>query len=292
MQERGLVRGTLSPVEREIGPPYDFPDALKTLGPGEINRPLAWIELTDQQRDFQATKMAIHAAMIDRMDQEIGRILAQLREMSALDNTLLLFLSDNGASAEIMVRDDGHDPAAARGSAESYLCLGPGWSTAANTPLRRHKTWVHEGGISTPLIVHWPSGLSARGELRHSAGHVIDLMPTIFEAVGGKPLSEGEDQPPLPGKSLVPAFRTDGGVTREYLWWSHEGNRAVRVGDWKLVAAGANGPWELYDLASDRTETRNLASTMPDKVRELAAVWTQKQEEFLVVAKRKLAGSP
>jgi arylsulfatase len=236
--------------------------------------------------------MAIHAAMIDRMDREIGRILARLRGMGALDNTLLLFLSDNGASAEIMVRDDGHDLEAAPGSAGSYLCLGPGWSTVANTPLRRHKTWVHEGGISTPLIVHWPSGVSARGEVRHSAGHVIDLVPTILEVVGGKPLSEGEDQPPLPGKSLVPAFSTDGSVTRGHLWWSHEGNRAVRVGDWKLVAAGANAPWELYDLDGDRTETRNLAAAMPNKVRELADLWKQKQEEFVAAAKRGLVASP
>ena len=103
--------------------------------------------------------MAIHAAMVDRMDREIGRVLDQLRAMGAFENTLIFFLSDNGASAEIMVRDDGHDPAAAPGSAASHLCLGPGWSTVANTPFRRHKTWVHEGGIATPLIVHWPKGI-------------------------------------------------------------------------------------------------------------------------------------
>src|SRR5207237_787828 len=137
------------------------------FGPGEVNRPVAWDSLTKEQQQFQATKMAIHAAMIDRMDREIGRILAQLKSMQALDNTLLFFLSDNGASAEMMIREDGHDPAAPPGSAKTHLCLGPGWSSVANTPFRRHKTWVHEGGISTSLIVHWPQQIKARGELRH-----------------------------------------------------------------------------------------------------------------------------
>ncbi|MBL8852251.1 MAG: sulfatase-like hydrolase/transferase, partial [Planctomycetaceae bacterium] len=115
IQELGLIDGGLSPVERDIGPPYDFPEAFAALGPGEINRPVPWDELTPMQKDFQATKMAIHAAMIDRMDQEIGRVLDQLRTMGAFDNTLILFLSDNGASAEIMVRNDGHDPQATPG---------------------------------------------------------------------------------------------------------------------------------------------------------------------------------
>src|SRR5262249_26511768 len=115
IQDLGIAAGRLSPVERDVGPPYDFPDALKRLGPGEVNRPLPWGELTEEQRTFQATKMALHAAMVDRMDREIGRVLDQLRAMRALEDTLILFLSDNGASAEIMVRDDGHDPSAEPG---------------------------------------------------------------------------------------------------------------------------------------------------------------------------------
>jgi len=234
----------LSDVELEVGPPYHFPEALVTLGAGEVNRPLPWDSLTDGQRTFQATKMAIHAAMIDRMDREIGRVLMQLREMNAFDNTLIFFLSDNGASAEIMVRDDGHDPLAAPGSAASYLCLGPGWSNCSNTPFRRHKTWVHEGGISTPLIAHWPNGIEARGELRKNVGHVIDMVPTILEATGASRFTTWNDKPvPMPpGRSLLPAFATDATVTRDYLWWSHEGNRAIRVDDWKLVAPGKDGP--------------------------------------------------
>ncbi len=147
--------------------------------------------------------MAIHAAMVDRMDREIGKIVEQLKAMDALDNTAIFFLSDNGASAEIMVRGDGHDRQAPMGSAASYLCLGPGWSSCANTPFRRHKTWVHEGGISTPLIVHWPSGFQARNELRTTPGHVIDLVPTIAEITGVDiaALSVAQGAPKLPGRA-------------------------------------------------------------------------------------------
>ena len=173
-------------MEREVGPPYHFPKALETLGPGEVNRPVPWGTLTDTQRAFQAKKMDIHAAMVDRMDREIGRVLEQIRAMGAFENTLIFFMSDNGASAEIMVRDDGHDRSAPAGSAATHLCLGPGWSTVANTPFRRHKTWVHEGGIATPLVVHWPKGIAARGEIRHDPGHLIDLVPTILEVAGAR----------------------------------------------------------------------------------------------------------
>jgi arylsulfatase len=122
--------------------------------------------------------------MVDRMDQEIGRIIAQLKAMNCFDNTLILFASDNGASAEIMVRNGGHDPKAEPGSAATYLCLGPGFSSACNTPHRRHKTWVHEGGISSPLIAHWPAGIAAKNELRTTPAHVIDIVPTVLELAG------------------------------------------------------------------------------------------------------------
>jgi arylsulfatase len=186
--------------------------------------------------------MQVHAAMVDRMDREIGRIVDQLREMAAFENTVFFFLSDNGASAEIMVRGDGHDRAASSGSAQSFLCLGPGWSKAANTPFRRHKTWVHEGGIATPFIVHWPAGIKARGELRSAAvGHVIDLLPTILQLAGAE-LPNDSDRPPTPGRTLVATFDQDGPLDRQTLWWLHEGNRAVRAGRWKLVAA-RDAPW-------------------------------------------------
>jgi arylsulfatase len=292
MQHQGLVDGRLSDPERDVGPPYHFPEALAILGAGEVNRPVPWSELTDEQRRFQADKMAIHAAMVDRMDQEIGRVLAQLRAMNALDNTLICFLSDNGASAEIMVRDDGHDPAAAPGSAATHLCLGPGWSTVCNTPFRRHKTWVHEGGIATPFVAHWPKGIAARGELRHNPAHLIDLVPTFLELAGTQRFEtwDGQPVPTPPGKSLTPVFAQDGTVTHDDLWWQHEGNRAIRIGDWKLVAAGQDAPWELYDLANDPTETQNLAARMPEKVSELRQRWEQRHAEFGELARRDAPG--
>ncbi len=292
-KELGITHTALSALEREVGPPYAFPDAMEKLGPGEVNRPLPWRELTEEQRRFQATKMAIHAAMIDRMDAEIGRILAQLQAMGAYENTLIFFASDNGASAEIMVRHGGHDPQAAPGSAASYLCLGPGFSSASNTPFRRHKTWVHEGGISTPLIVHWPAGIKATNALRHTPAHVIDFVPTVLELAGIEKPQEwnGEPVPAAPGRSLVPAFAKDETIARESLWWLHENHRAVRVGDWKLVAA-AGESWELYDLKTDRAEQHNLAAAMPEKVQDLAGVWQRQTDGFIDLAKKTLADQP
>ncbi len=292
-QTMGITKTTLSALERNVGPPYAFPDAMKKLGAGEVNRPLPWAELTDEQRHFQATKMAIHAAMVDRMDQEIGRIIAQLKTMGAYENTLILFASDNGASAEIMVRDGGHDPQAEPGSAATYLCLGPGFSSAANTPHRRHKTWVHEGGISTPLIASWPAGIAAHGELRHTPGHIVDIVPTVLELAGlQKPADwKGQPIPPAPGKSLVAALKTDVTIDRPSLWWLHEENKAIRVGDMKLVAAKGDA-WELYDLKTDRAEQNNLATKMPEKVKELADLWQKQADEIAAVAKLTLNEQP
>jgi arylsulfatase len=278
-QSLGLLSTPLSALEPEIGPPYAFPDALAKLGLGEINRPLPWAELTGEQQRFQAIKMSIHAAMVDRMDREIGRLIAYLRETGQLDNTLICFASDNGASAEIMVRNGGHDPNASPGSASSFLCLGPGFSSSANTPFRRHKTWVHEGGISTPLIVHWPAGISAKGELRHTPAHLIDIVPTVLDVAGAaKPtLWEGKPLPPAPGHSLLPAFAKDVTIERDSIWWLHEGNRAIRVGDWKLVAA-RNDPWELYDLSNDRAESTNLITARPEIAANLEKKWKEQVE--------------
>ena len=288
-KEMGIVNTTLSVLETNVGPPYAFPEAIKKLGPGEVNRPLPWSELTEEQRRFQATKMAIHAAMVDRMDQEIGRIIAQLKAMKAYENTIIFFASDNGASAEMMIRDGGHDPSAPPGSAKSYLCLGPGFSSACNTPYRRHKTWVHEGGISSPLIVHWPAGISAKGELRHTPGHVVDIVPTVLELAGAQKPKEwsGEPIPEAPGRSLAPAFAKDVTVPHDSLWWYHEGNHALRVGDWKLVAAKGD-PWELYDLRTDRAEQNNLAAKMPDKVKELERIWQEQTDRYTELARKTL----
>lgn len=282
MQEIGLVNATLSEAMVDVGPPYDFPDAIEQLGAGEINRPLPWKSLSKTQQEFQATKMAIHAAMIDCMDQQIGRVVDQIRQMGQLDNTLIVFLSDNGASAEIMVRGDGHDPAAPMGSWSSYLCLGPGWSTVCNTPFRYHKTWTHEGGTASPLVVHWPAGIKARGELRHQPGHVIDVWPTIMELVAATAKSE----PARPGHSLASVFQKDSQVSRT-LWWLHEGNRALRKGNWK-VSAIDGGPWELYDLKEDRAETTDLAKAKPAKLSELRQLWEITNEQHTQMARSEI----
>lgn len=262
------------PLEPSIGPPYSFPKAIEKLGAGEVNRELSWESLTPVQQRFQVEKMAIHAAMVDQMDREVGRIITALREQGELENTVVIFLSDNGASAEIMIRGDGHNPAASPGSAESFLCLGPGWSRACNAPFRRHKTWVHEGGIATPLIVHWPDGFEAAGELRHTTGHVIDIAPTLVGLAGGA-WSEAHGDvavPPTPGVDISQTFARDVTLEREPLWWFHEDNRALRDGRWKLVAA-KNEDWQLYDMSNDRGETADLSARYSDLVERMSRTW-------------------
>jgi len=289
MRDMGIINCPLSGRDAETVPTWNLePDQLKArIGAGEAPRAVAWETLTEEQQAFQAKKMAIHAAMITRMDLEIGRIIQQLKDMGAFENTLILFASDNGASAEQIIRGDDHDPSAPPGSAGSYLCLGPGWSTAANTPIRLHKHWNHEGGISSPLIAHWPRGISARGELRHDPSHFIDIAPTIMaladatraqstQGTAGTGTGAGR-----PGQSLVPAFAQNGSIQHERLWWCHAHNRALRQGDWKLSAKdGKRGKWELYNLKHDRCEMNNLAAVHPERVAKMVQQWEDTAEGF------------
>ena len=219
-----------SSIERDLGPPYAYPEAINTLGSNEVNRSLLWSELSQSQQEFQANKMAVHAGMVDRMDREIGHVMEQVRAMGAIENTLVLFLSDNGTSAEMMVRGDGHDPEAVCGTGATFLSLGPGWSSMANTPFRRHATWVHEGGIT------------ARGELRHTPGHLIDLVPTLLEVAGGKrfELWAGQPVPSAPGKSLLPLFEKDGTVKHDSFWWLHEEYSALARQELPPASASGN----------------------------------------------------
>ena len=287
MQHRkklGFNDTTLAEPEPQIIAPSGKPSRMNILGTGEIDHTIPWDQLTDQQKEFQATKMAIHAAMVDRMDQEIGRVIKQLKEMGEFDNTVIFFLSDNGASAEILIRGDGHNPEANPGSAESYLCLGPGWSTASNTPMRRHKIWTHEGGIATPLIVHWPKGIKAKNEFRHQPGHVVDFAPTFLELAGAK-TAPGTgchpDAPPYPGQSLVSAFDENKETEREFIYFDHRGNRALRVGDWKVVSAKIDQDvWELYNLAKDRGETKNLADKFPERLKQMTTNWAELNQRY------------
>ncbi|MGA2864872.1 MAG: arylsulfatase [Verrucomicrobiota bacterium] len=289
MMKMGLVNCPLSQLEPQVVPSWNLSEAelRERIGPGEAARAVSWDKLTEEQRQFQPIKLALHAAMVHRMDLEIGRVLAQLIAMGAFDNTVIFFVSDNGASAEQIIRGDLHDPTAPPGSARTFLSLGPGWSSAANTPFRLHKSWVHEGGISTPLIVHWPKGIPARGELRQTPGHLIDLAPTILELAGGKwpETANGQMAPTPPGKSLVPVFAKDGSVKHDSFWWYHDGNRAIRAGDWKLVA-DHQSPWELYDLRTDRSESTNLAALHPEMAKELERAWTAQMEEFRAQARQ------
>ena len=231
---------------------------------------------------WEAHRMAAYAAQIDSMDQGIGRIVEALRRTGRLDNTLILFLSDNGGCAEIIqgVRTrHGHFPRGGTrpdvfpGGPDTYASYGIGWANASNTPFRLYKKWAHEGGIATPLIAHWPRRIADAGAIRHQVGHVIDLMATCV-AIAGAEYPEtfgGHDILPLEGKSLVSAFDNEP-IEREALYWEHFGNRAVRVGPWKL-AAEARGKWELYHLEDDRSEMNNLAAERPELVKKLAAMW-------------------
>jgi arylsulfatase len=164
-------------------------------------------------------------------------------------------------------------PQAMPGPADTYIAYGEGWANVSNTPFREYKHWVHEGGIATPLIAHWPAGITAKGELRHQPGHLIDIMATCVDVSGAKYPTEANGQPitPLEGRSLVPAFANQ--PLDRVLYWEHEGNRAVREGDWKLVAKGPAGKWELYNLATDRTELHDLSARHPDRVAELRTKW-------------------
>ena len=281
MRRMGIVNCALAPLEPNMWTRWNTPDEelFAKIGPGEVTRAVAWSTLTPEQKSFQRTKMAIHAAMITRMDLEIGNVVKQLEAMGASRDTVILFLSDNGASSEQLIRADGHDRTAPLGSARSFLGLGPGWSSCANAPFRLHKSWVNEGGIASPLIVHWPNGIKDQNKLRHDPCHFVDVLPTLVDLAGGSTAADGA--PPLAGRSLAPALNKDGAAPREFLYFNHSNNRAIRVGDWKLIATGQTGPWELYDLSKDRCEQRDLAAAQPGRAQKLAAMWTEHDTEFV-----------
>jgi arylsulfatase A-like enzyme len=249
-----------------------------------------WTEA--QQREWTLRCMEVYAAQIDRMDQGIGRIVAALEETGQLDNTLLIFLSDNGACAEdipegvtaqelvdLMIakastRDGkpvrfGNDPTIMPGGEDTYQSYGTAWANLSNTPFRLYKHWIHEGGIATPFIVHWPRGIEEKGGLRHDPHQLPDIMATIIEVTGAEYPEEfnGNSILPCEGESMVPSFSSQA-VQRGPLFWEHEGNAAVRVGKWKLVRKYP-GPWELYDMDLDRTELHDLSAEHPDRVAKM-----------------------
>ncbi|MBM4019655.1 MAG: arylsulfatase [Planctomycetes bacterium] len=238
------------------------------LTPRDTQAP-AWDAVQDKEaRDL---KMAVYAAQIDRMDRNIGRILAKLDEVGAAENTLVLFLADNGGCAEEINRGT---PGVPPGPADSFLSYGLPWANASNTPFRLYKHWVHEGGIATPLIAHWPARIKQGGAMTGQVGHLVDIMATCCDVAGVEyPKSyNGRGVTPLEGRSLAPVFDGRERQPHEAIFWEHEGNRAVRMGKWKLVSRHPGG-WELYDLEADRTEMKNLAPQEPARVREMAAAY-------------------
>lgn len=282
VRQMGLVTVDPGPLEPGIFPYWNLtqPRLETEIDPAELGAALPWDSLSQDQKRFQARKMAVHAAMIERMDLEIGRVLEQIQQMGAISNTVTLFASDNGASAEIINRGDKHASNAVPGSAASYLCLGPGWSSAANTPFRLHKSWTHEGGIATPLVVHWPAGIPERGALRHTPAHLVDIVPTLLELAGAGSILPAS-APPLAGRSLVPAFAAEVTVARDPLYFHHDHNRALRIGDWKIVTRRpATNDWALYNLATDRAEQSDLAGREPERTRRMVAEWERLTAQF------------
>jgi len=249
-----------------------------------------WDSLDGERKEEMDLRMAIYAAMIDRMDWNIGRLTGYLEEKGMMENTVIIFLSDNGACAEFA--ELGSGPAEQLGTEEGYvLSYGQAWANASNTPFREYKHWVHEGGISTPLIVHWPEGIPAnrRGKMESGHGILPDIMASCIELAGTEYPSEyaGKSVTALSGKSLVPLLKGEDIVLHpEPVFWEHEGNSGVRLGKYKLVQKWEKdlpGRWELYDMETDRTENNDLSAELPDKVNEMDRMYDEWASTHLVL---------
>jgi len=234
----------------------------------------AWDSLSAEKQDEFDLRMAIYAAQVDCMDQGIGRIIETLQRRGMLDNTLVVFLSDNGGCHEEVHRGD-PDPACF-GTARSFESYGREWANYSNVPFREFKSFVHEGGIATPMIAHWPAGITTEaGGFCRDLVHITDIMPTCLELAGAEyPGQTERTVPPLVGESIAPALAGKA-PRRGCMFWEHEANRALRDGDWKIVAKGIDGAWELYDLSADRTELNDLAADQPERVEAMSAKWQQ-----------------
>jgi len=240
------------------------------LPPRDPDAPL-WSEQKNQ--DEWDLAMAVYAAMVDRMDQNIGRVLAKLRELGKEQDTIVLFLSDNGACAEI----NNQTPDIPPGPMESYRTYDVGWANASNTPFRKYKRWTHEGGICTPLIVKWPDQIKP-GVINRAPGHIMDLMPTFCELAGidYPQRFQGKAITPTEGKSLLSILRGKTRQPHDSLCWEHIGYKGVRQGNWKLVGRGDPtklSNWELYNLSTDRTESNDLAKAHPQRCAQMAKTW-------------------
>lgn len=258
-----------------------------------------------EHKEWQQRRMEVYAAQIDSMDQGIGRIVAELKRQGRLDNTVVLFLADNGGCHEDVTGWDpfvrkalgvdrdvriGNFPCLMPGGRDGFCSYATEWANVSNTPFRMYKCWTHEGGISTPLIVHWPGGIQSKNALRHQAYQLPDIMATLLDITGSDyPVTyNGHPVLPFEGESMAPSFDSAEHERREPLFWEHEGNAAVRDGKWKLVRnysartsgvegmdpLNRRGEWELYDLAVDRTELHDLAAAEPERVASMRRAYT------------------
>jgi arylsulfatase A-like enzyme len=281
----------------------------------------AWEDVP--HKEWQARRMEVYAAQVDRMDQGVGKVVDTLERLGQLDNTLIAFLSDNGGCAEEMPPDSvkefvtsfvpmkeetregdrvvpGNVPGLMPGPETTYQSYGREWANLSNTPFREYKHWVHEGGIATPLIVHWPAGLLERGAIQHHPYQLVDVLPTLLDAAGATYPEErsGHAVPPAEGISMLPSLRGKD-VAERPLYFEHEGNCAVRRGRWKIVRKHAT-PWELYDLVADRTELHDVADQHPDLVAAMVSdydAWAQRcgvipRERVLDLYRRRGHGLP
>ncbi len=279
--DRQLAMGLL-PVDSPLAPRGNTALAVvRDTGPwmprfwdeqGNIKR---WDEVADHDR--WDLKMAVYAAMVDRLDQNVGRLLAKLRELKKDQNTLIVFLSDNGASSgthHYGARPD-QAPPSGPGPVDSFHTYDTPWADVSNAPFYGYKDTCYEGGNATPLIVHWPDRLAAKpGAITPAVAHIMDLMPTFIELAGAKyPAAfNGQPIPPLEGKSLVPVLRGQPWAGHDYLYWEYNGDRAVRHGDWKIVSLPGK-TWQLFDLKTDRAEQHDLTAGHPGVAQDLAAHW-------------------
>lgn len=224
--------------------------------------------------DWQDRRMAVYAAMVEIMDRGIGRIIQALEDEDARENTIIMFLSDNGGCAEI---PGGEDPSQKPGVMETYTTVGPSWAYASNTPFRRYKQWVHEGGIATPFIVHWPGHIEG-GTFNRNVGHIIDVLPTCLELAGAtypETYNKAEIDP-VEGVSLLTAMKSNeiiSDLQERTLYWEWNGSRAIRTGEWKLCWDKNIREWELYHITTDRTELHNVASEQPERVKNMSDAW-------------------
>ncbi|WP_372776580.1 arylsulfatase [Mangrovibacterium sp.] len=235
----------------------------------------AWDKLDEREKDLEAQKMEVYAAMIDRMDQNIGRVLSELKRLGQLDNSIILFMSDNGASAEVVNLENDNDSGVI-GGIDRWVSLGENWANVSNTPFRFYKTYSYEGGINTPLIAWWPNKIKANSKSDFT-GHFVDIMPTLIEIAGAEyPVKfNGQEITPQRGISLMPTMKRETIERSSPIFWQWHTGRAMVYNGWKIVKHGEDQPWDLYNIEQDPTERVNLAKDYPEKTKELDAMFAK-----------------